>query len=499
MQNPCTGGGHQEFELHSVSTSLAEEGMWSPVYDVPLIPVAAAVLPDGKLLMWSAFDRYEYTDDYKYGFTETAIFDPATGESTGRTVSNTGHDMFCPGIAYLPDGRILVNGGSSAFDTSIYDPVLDEWVADAAMNIPRGYQGTTLLNDGRAFTLGGSFSGGFLGKDAEIWDPDTGWQRLAGITAEPFTGDDFFRDYRGDNHLWLFGWKGSRIFHAGPTSEMHWIDTDGEGAVIEAGLRADDPFAMNGNAVMFEPGRILTLGGAPNYDWGEATANAHLIDITGDEVTARALEPMKHRRGFHNSVVLPNGEVVVTGGVPITGPFEDFDSVFETEIWNPTTETFRTAASHAVPRNYHSFSLLLPDGRVIVGGGGLCGDCDTNHPDVEIFTPPYLLAADGTPAERPVLVSAPESIDLGEVFEVDVEGDVASFALVRMAGATHSVNLDQRRIPLESTPGAGPTISVSAPDDGGVAIPGLYYLFGLSADGVPSEAAIVQVTMETAS
>ncbi len=491
----CTGADHQILSFEPVGGVAHELGAWSPVIEMPLIPVAASALPDGKVLVWSANDRFSFADPYAYGYTQTAVFDPNTGTTDEELVSRTGHDMFCPGIAHLPDGRILVNGGSSAFDTSIYDPASGGWESADAMHIPRGYQGTTLTTDGRAFTLGGSFSGGFLGKDAEIWSEDEGWRRLPGIEGDPFIGPDPFPDYRGDNHLWLFAW-GDRIFHAGPTRAMHWLDLEGDGAIIPAGVRADDGFAINGTAVMYEPGRILTVGGAPAYDWGEATTNATVIDITGDEVEARTVGSMTHARGFHNAAVLPTGEVVVTGGVPITGTFEDFDSVFETEIWDPETETFSPAAHHAVPRNYHSFSLLLADGRVVAGGGGLCGDCDTNHPNVEIFSPPYLFAPDGSLAPRPVIDEAPTVVEAGTEFEITADG-AESFALVRLSSATHSVNLDQRRIPLEAVSGGedGERHVVAGPADDGSTLPGLYYLFALSGDGVPSHAAIVQVSV----
>ncbi|MEL7157741.1 MAG: galactose oxidase-like domain-containing protein [Actinomycetota bacterium] len=498
VQDHCDGGEDQRFAFEEISGASGELGLWSPVIHMPLIPVAAAALPDGKVLVWSANNRSDFGDYYRYGYTQTAIFDPATGRTVESTVAETGHDMFCPGIANLPDGRIFVNGGSSAYHTSIFNPVTGMWEESDAMNIPRGYQGTTLMSDGSAFTLGGSFSGGEGGKDAEVWTEGEGWRRLPAVTAEPFTGDDQFRSYRGDNHQWLFGWTENRVFHAGPVREMHWIETDGDGWVEPVGPRGDDDYAMNGTAVMYEPGKILTLGGAPNYDWGEATANATIVDIGGDEVTARTIEPMIHRRGFHNTAVLPNGEVVITGGAPVTGVFEDVNSVFETEIWNPATEQFRAAAPHAVPRNYHSFSLLLPDGRVLIGGGGLCGDCTTNHPDVEIFTPPYLLDDDGVPVARPAIVEAPASIDLGQTFEVRAEPEVEEFVLIRMSSATHSLNNDQRRIPVDSTRTGDGAYRVQAPDTGGVAIPGLYFLFGLDADGVPTEAAIVTITGETA-
>ena len=50
------------------------------------------------------------------------------------------------------------------------------------------------------------------------------------------------------------------------------------------------------------------------------------------------------------------------------------------------TETFTLLPPMAVPRNYHSVALLLPDARVISAGGGLCGSgCAANHPDVQIL------------------------------------------------------------------------------------------------------------------
>jgi hypothetical protein len=57
-----------------------------------------------------------------------------------------------------------------------------------------------------------------------------------------------------------------------------------------------------------------------------------------------------------------------------------------------------------VTRQYHSTALLLPDGRVLSSGGGICGTCDQVRylaKNAEIFSPPYLFQADGTPAPRP--------------------------------------------------------------------------------------------------
>lgn len=114
-------------------------GSWGPVLPSTVIPVAVANLPNGKLLTWSSYDRLKYGLDSPNGRTFVSIFDPTTNTFTERLVAETGHDMFCPGIANLPDGKILVSGGSSSSKTTIYDPVANTFVNSNNMNTPRGY------------------------------------------------------------------------------------------------------------------------------------------------------------------------------------------------------------------------------------------------------------------------------------------------------------------------------------------------------------------------
>jgi galactose oxidase len=488
IQSSCSGGDHQLWQIDAASTT---GGKWSAAIPLSLVPVAAANLPNDKLLLWSSDSRLDFDIDVS-GHTYTSIFDPVTKSASERRVFQTGHNMFCPGTANLANGHILVNGGIDSTLTSIYNPEEDTWSVGQRMNIGRGYQGDTVLTNGEVFTLGGSWSGGEGGKDGEVWDVTSGWRRTPGIIASAILTNDARGIYHSDNHPWLFTVGQNQVFHAGPSKQMNWFNTNGDGSILFAGFRGNDGDSMNGNAVLYDIGKILKVGGAPNYNRSSATTRAYVIDLSNG-VTTSQVTSMAYARSYANGVVLPNGEVLVFGGQSYALLFTDVQPVLATELWNPETKTFTTLAPMDIPRNYHSVAILMTDGRVFVGGGGLCGTCETNHADAQIFTPPYLLNADGTDARRPVITQAPSSAGYGATIAVSADSLITQFALVRMSSVTHSVNNDQRRIPLNFTPNGANGYSLRIPSDRGVAIPGYYMLFGMNGAGVPSVAKIMRI------
>lgn len=488
----ATPTGQRRMRALGLSPGEAALAKWGPVIGLSLVPAAGAVLPDGKVLLWSADGRTTF-DSTRGGNTFTALFDPATGRATERDVRETGHDMFCPGTAYLPDGRLMVNGGIDTARTSFYTPATNSWSTGPAMKMPRAYNASTPLADGSVLTLGGSWADRRGGKVAEVWSASAGWRLLPDVPYQPYLLDGTFRDWQSDAYPFAFSTANGRVLVAGPSPNMGWIDTRGNGRNLPAGRRGDDSPSYAGNFVMYEAGKILKTGGATWNGGVPASAAAYLIDTTQGTAAVKKLAPMGFPRVFANSVVLPNGQVLVVGGQTYGVEFSDANAVLAPELWDPETERFTPLPPLTVPRNYHAVALLLPDARVVAAGGGLSGGAG-DHPDLQILSPPYLFNSNGTAATRPVITAAPATVLHGTRVAVTADSTVAAFSMVRLGAATHSVNNDQRRVSLSFTREADGSYRIDVPSNPGILLPGPWMLFAMNAQGTPSVAKIVTVS-----
>ncbi|KAK2056643.1 galactose oxidase [Colletotrichum caudatum] len=492
------------------STNPSTVGKWGLSVSLPLIPVATAVLGrTGEVLLWAADNPGVFGNQNQ---TVSAIYNPQTGIVSSKIVSETGHNMFCPGLSIDASGDVVVTGGSTSNHASIYRSASRRWEAMEGMTIGRGYHAQATLSDGKTFTIGGSWSGGEEEKNGEIFDPTThAWVPQPGCLVEPMLTADAKGTFAADNHAWLFAWKNGSVFQAGPSTAMNWYAAGGPDALgrqAPAGSRGQNNDAMNGNAVMYDAaqGKILTLGGAPNYDHSLASSAVYAVTISDPfgTVDIEKLEPMHAPRAYANSVVLPTGDVFVNGGATYALQWTDANATWYPELWSHKTKRFRRLARMTIPRTYHSIAVLLPDATVLTGGGGLCWEsCEeipqwkigSDHFDVQVFHPPYLFEADGkTFARRPRIIGKLiREVRLGDKFMVRTDMKGLEFALVRYGSSTHSINTDQRRVVLESVPRGsfrklGRSYEVRISSDPGVAVPGYWMLFAISSNGVPSVA-----------
>ena len=510
-ENPEYPGWHEQASIVNLGIYTADytlpvepgKGAWGPTLDLPVIPVGSAQEKNGQIILWSA-----WADDQFFaspgGKTLTTTWNPKTKTIEQTVVANTHHDMFCPGMSMDFDGNIVVSGGGDAGRTSIFNG--SGWEYGPDMRMPRGYHATTTLSDGRIFAIGGSWSGGNKAeKNGEVYNPIKGkWYTRSGARVNDMLTADRLGRWRADNHAWLFGWKDGSIFQAGPSIRMHWYTVEGKGTTKAAGRRGEDHDSMSGNAVMFDAvrGKILTFGGQPSYDGSYGSKNAHLITL-GTELQDPSVQVagrgsgggMNYPRVYHTSVVLPDGKVFTAGGQAWGKPFDENTVQFYPELYNPETDTFEVMNGHNIARVYHSISMLLPDATVLNGGGGLCGNCSANHYDAQIFTPPYLLTSTGELRKRPSILSADAKVSVGQVLTFKTDSHIGSAALVRQGTTTHTVNTDQRRVPLDVVAHEGHIFTAQLPADSGILLPGWYMLFALDGNGTPSEAPMVKVEL----
>jgi hypothetical protein len=256
-----------------------------------------------------------------------------------------------------------------------------------------------------------------------------------------------------------------------------------------------DPNPVDGgSAVMYLPGKILKAGSSYFADPGphsdDPSANTtYTLDMTQGAPSWQQSDSMTYPRTHLNLTVLPDGTVLATGGSTDLSGSEVSKAVYPAEIWDPDTGTWTTLASMQTPRLYQSTALLLPDGRVLMAGGGRNYVNNDNFLSAEIYSPPYLFRG-----ARPTVASSPASAEFNTSFFVGTPdaADIASVSLVRAGSVTHSIDMDQRFVPLSFTQTAG-GLTVQAPVDANLAPPGNYMLFIVNGDGVPSVAPFIGI------
>jgi hypothetical protein len=453
-------------------------GQWGPVVDWPVVGVHVALLPNGKVLAYdsvgdNATETYPVQDH-----TRATVWDPATGTQTPVNV-NTGYNVFCSGLAHLADGRLFVAGGNKdqalngIVQTHLFDPATNTWSQGPDMAAGRWYPTVTPLRNGEMLITSGRVD------TPEVRMVDGALRTLSTAPlALPL-------------YPWMDVAPDGRTLYSGPDQTLRKLDTTGTGSWQSLGQRD----AINrdyGSHALYAIGKELVAGGGPS------TNDARVIDFSAATPQVTATAPMAYGRRQHNLTVLADGTVLATGGNSSGASLVDLNNgVYAAELWNPATGQWRTLASMQITRQYHSTALLLPDGRVLSSGGGICGTCDQVGylaKNAEIFSPPYLFQADGTLAPRPAIASAPAAVTYGGPLEISTPdaASVRKVALIRLGAVTHSVNMEQRYVPLAYTAGAT-SLTATGPQSANVAPPGIYMLFVIDANGVPSIARMITV------
>ncbi|MFL5583191.1 MAG: galactose oxidase-like domain-containing protein, partial [Gemmatimonadaceae bacterium] len=274
-----------------------------------------------------------------------------------------------------------------------------------------------------------------------------------------------------------------RLYYAGAQAQTRFLDVTGTGLWTDGPQRKFGSRSY-GAAVMYEPGKIMYVGGA-----NPPTNTAEIVDLNQPNPQWSFTGSLATARWNHNATLLPTGEVLVTSGV--AGDRSDPTlKVNTTEIWSPATGTWKTLASSAsLLRGYHSTTLLLPDGRILHAGGG-DGASTPENLNYELYSPPYLFRG-----ARPTITgTTPAVVTHGQQLFIETPdaASITKVSFIRAGSVTHAYNQGQRFIPLSFTQSAT-GVTVTLPASRNVAPPGPYLLFLLNGNGVPSVGKIMRL------
>jgi Galactose oxidase-like, Early set domain/Bacterial Ig domain len=454
-------------------------GQWSPLMDWGFVAAHSILMHSGKLLEMDGW----------VAPNPSQLFDPSNG-SLSIVTNPFGLDIFCSGHATLPDGRVVIAGGHG-FDgeiginnTSIFDPATNAWTAGPKMSFARWYPTVTELGDGRLVAISGNVTASTWADKPEIYDATkNAWTTIPGISTSQVHEEEYPLSYLLPS--------GKVFTIASSTASSYLLDPDAPSWTPVGGTTlATD----NGSAVMYRPGKILySGGGTPLNSTSPAKSAAQVIDFGDATPTWKPTASMKAARYAHTLTMLPDGKVLAVGG----GTNLDQENVAggerSTEEWDPATGTWTALAPADAPRVYHSTSVLLPDGRVLVAGGGNAESTGSpGERNAQFYSPPYLFQG-----ARPTITSAPTSATYGSSINVATPdaSSIASVSLVSLGADTHTIDMNQHFVPLSFTRDSS-SLSVDLPSSASLAPPGYYMLFVVNAAGVPSVAPFIQVTRD---
>ncbi|MEU9883477.1 kelch motif-containing protein [Streptomyces phaeochromogenes] len=376
-----------------------------------------------------------------------------------------------------------------------FDPTAEKYVPVAPMGKARWYPTLVGLEDGRVLAVSGLDDVGVIDPgDNEIYDPKTKkW------TPGP---KHYFPTYPA-----LFLTKGGKLFYPasnagyGPATmgrEPGLWDLKTNKFEKVPGLSDTDQTETSASLLLppAQDQKVMILGGGGVGESKKATSRTAVIDLKKDNPVFEDGPDLPQGTRYLNSVIMPDDSVFTSNGS------SDYrgrsaSNILKAQFYDPKSNSFRSAASPRVGRNYHSEALLLPDGRVVTFGSDPLFDDQQNtklghfEQRMEIYTPPTLHKNAKT---RPVLGDGPQEVD-GEgraTFTARHPDRIVNARLMRPSAVTHTTDVEQRSIALGLTK-TKDSVTVDVPKDRTLVPPGWYMLFVTDTDGTSSEAKWVQV------
>jgi len=452
-------------------------GSWEVIMDSPE-PLGGTdlgiLLPDGKIF-------------YCHNTKDPFLFDPETNDTL--LIAGDTDVQGCVAPLLLPDGQLIFLGGT---DQEIYgpgtrivktfDPINEEWTNQPELFDYRWYPTATLLSNGKILLAGGGgLDNPVRVNTSELYNPTN-------FISEPVGNIEIGNDVSPIVLLYdgraLMTHRPPQLFS--PESAEWTLASD-----FVQSDRMPNGDHSDHELVLLPDGEVVAIGyksfSPPNYE--------SIIEIynpaTDEWMLGQNYAPHRSRA---KTVLLPNKKILVMGGEK-----EDPNDPSHTNQWNymsltdcydPYADSWRRLQDLNIAREYHSITILVPDGRIIaVGGEGAPG----NEPalsTIEAFSPPYLFRG-----VRPEIHSLNQQAFLrGEqiIFDIEKTNEPTAVILQSLQSVTHFMNTGNNRYLDLDFSQMGSTVSAQVPTDSLAALPGYYLLFAM-VDDIPSVAEIIKI------
>ncbi|KAK4720418.1 hypothetical protein R3W88_010651 [Solanum pinnatisectum] len=441
-------------------------------------------------------------------------------------------DVWCSSGALNSDGTLIQTGGYHAGDRKIrlFSPcdgdVDCDWTElPQNLTVQRWYASDHILPDGRVIIVGGrkAFSYEFFPK---TMDDNGGVFHLPFLveTTDPMEENNLypFLYILPDGNLYIFSNQRSIVLDYVNHNVLR------EFPMIPGEKRS---YPATGSSVMLplrlcqgqEPVvEVMICGGA----WGGAYVKALEGEFwRGSSSCGRmrltdpdpkwVMEEMPSGRVMPDMLLLPTGDVLILNGAAngAAGWENAIDPVLNPGLYRPDEpdpgRRFTVLTPTTIARMYHSSAILLPDGRILVGGSNphstynFTGVKYPTELSLEAFSPPYLAT------QYAHLRPLNQAIDVGQVLSYGQQFSItftlpfpqpdAEFmvSMIPPSFTTHSFGMNQRLLFLEIVGVErlfmfGYRVIVFAPPTRNIAPPGYYMVFVVH-QGVPGHSVWVKI------
>ncbi|KAJ4841107.1 hypothetical protein Tsubulata_003738 [Turnera subulata] len=456
------------------------------------------------------------------------LYDVATNSLRPLMVQT---DTWCSSGAVLPDGTLVQTGGYNDGDRAVrtFNPCNNgkcDWIEHPDyLSLSRWYSSNHILPDGRIIIVGGRRQHNYEFYPKDQYGQGAIRLRFLSETTDRKTENNLypFLHLLPDGNLFIFAntqailldYRSNRVVRTYPRipgDDPRNYPSTGSSVL----LPLDENQGRNNNI----QAEVLVCGGAPRGSFQQikhgvfmrAVSTCGRLRVT-DQDPQWIMESMPFPRVMCDMLLLPTGEVIIINGAQVGAAGFDNGRVAATRpvIYSPHAQSsrrFLVMSRAGRARMYHSSAILLPDGRVLVGGSNphdnysFTGVLYPTDLSLEAYSPPYLSWQNAR--VTPTILNVEHNIRYGSPFllNFNVElfaGDRAvSVRIIAPSFTTHSFAMNQRMVVLRMTGGITHdvnqmyTLSAIGPSTAEIAPPGYYMLFVVH-KGIPSPGVWVNI------